>query len=153
MDLLQESFESLVFFQPRVHLGEKLFGDVDRARFALLFEGEVLASVQRSAVVTAAGGAPAAVGVSAERGGEDGGSGGELVESALEHAQDETGVVGNVHETSRGRVKNRQSVERFSGRRGKNPGATRTTNPRPSHRRERAGRGVQKTSPQRARKM
>jgi len=36
MNLVEKSFESLVFGQPRLHLGEKLFGDVDGSCFAVL---------------------------------------------------------------------------------------------------------------------
>jgi hypothetical protein len=71
MDLVEKSFEAFVLGQPRSHLREKLFGDVDGSCFAILFEGEVLSGMERSAVVASAGRSSTAVGVGAEGGGED----------------------------------------------------------------------------------
>jgi len=105
MNLVEKSFESLVFGQPRLHLGEKLFGDVDGSGFAVLFESEVLSGMERPAFVAPAGRSATAVGVGAEGGGEDRRGGGELFEPPLEHAEDETGVAGNGHGTSRKRAR------------------------------------------------
>lgn len=104
MDLVEEILEAFVFGQPRANLGEQILGDVDGSCLALFLEGEVLSDVQRSAFVAAAGGAAAAVGVGTEGGGQDRGGGGELLESPLQHAQDEAGVVGNVHGSCRTRA-------------------------------------------------
>ena len=72
MDLVEEGLEALVFGEPRADLGEQFLGDVNGAGLAVLLEGEVLAGVQGSAVVAAAGGSTAAVGVLTEGGGDDG---------------------------------------------------------------------------------
>jgi len=74
-----------------------LFGDVNGAGLAVVFEGEVLGGMEGAAMVTAAGGAAAAVGIGAEGGGEDGGRGGEGLEAMLEHAKDEGGMIGDAH--------------------------------------------------------
>ena len=100
VDLVEEVFEAFVFGEPRADLGKEFLGDVDRARLARFLEGEVLAGVQGPAVVAAAGRSAAAVGVGAEGGGKDGGSRWELLESVLEHTQDEGRVIGNVHGAS-----------------------------------------------------
>src|SRR5262245_27401825 len=96
MDLVQEALEALVFGQPCADLGEQSLGDVDGAGLALLLEGEVLSGVPGPAVVAAAGGATAAVGVRAEGGGEAGRGGGESFETRLEDAEDEARRVWDV---------------------------------------------------------
>src|SRR5581483_4508938 len=108
----EELLEATVLGQPCADLGEQGFGDVDGAAPAGLLEGDVLAGVQGPAAVAAAGGAAAAVGVGAEGGGQDGGGGGELLEPALEHAEDEGRVIGDAHGTSAGRrgQRDRKSV-------------------------------------------
>src|SRR5262245_37512166 len=125
MDLVKELPEAPVFGQPCPNLREQSFGDIDRAGLARFFEGEVLAGVQRAAVVTAAVGVAAAVGVGAEGGGEDGRGSREFLEAVLEHPQDDGGVVGAAHTTLRGgRL---SGVRRFSGKRRKRPGARKTS--------------------------
>ena len=94
MDLVQQLLEALVFGEPCADLGEQFLGDVEGAGLVLLLEGQVLAGVQRPAVVTASGGSAAAVGVGAEGSGEHGGCGGEPFEAALQPAQQVAGVVG-----------------------------------------------------------
>jgi hypothetical protein len=83
MDLVEQGLEALVFGEPCADLGKQFLGDVDGAGLAVLFEGEVLSGVERTAVVTAAGGATTAVGVLAIGGGQDGRGGGQLLEAAL----------------------------------------------------------------------
>src|SRR4029078_13295141 len=97
MDLVEQGLEALVFGEPCADFGEEVFGDVNGAGLAALLEGEVLAGVEGPAVVTAALRASAAVGVSAEGGGQDRGGRGELLEAALQHAEDVVGVAGNAH--------------------------------------------------------
>jgi hypothetical protein len=94
VDLVQQPLEALVLGEPCADLGEQVFGDVDGPGLASLLEGEVLALVQGAAVVKAAGGAAAAVGVGAEGSGQHRGLGGEPFEAALQHPQQVAGVVG-----------------------------------------------------------
>jgi hypothetical protein len=122
MDLVEELFEPFVFGDPCLHLGEQILGDVDGTGLvAGSLEGEVLASVEGSAVVASAGGASTAVGVSVEGSGQDGGGSGQLLEPALEHATDQGGVVRNAHGEAedKGRA---TGVDRLSGKRVKRPG-------------------------------
>src|SRR5262245_23991582 len=56
-----ERLEALMFGPPRVHLGEQGLSNVRGARLAVLIEGEVLADVERAAVVTTARRATAAI--------------------------------------------------------------------------------------------
>lgn len=95
LDLLEERLETAVLRDPCTDLREQVAGDINGARRAALFEGDVLAAVQRSPAVTAAGGPPTAVGVRGERGREGQRGAGQLLEAAVEHTADEGGVVGN----------------------------------------------------------
>src|SRR5581483_5226861 len=93
--LVEQGPEALVFGEPCADLGEQLLGDVGGAGLAALLAGEALAGVGGAAVVAGAGGAAAAVGVGAEGGGQHGGSGGQPLEAAPQHAEDVVGVVGD----------------------------------------------------------
>jgi hypothetical protein len=88
-----------------------LLGYINGACLAVLFEGQVLAGMQGSAVVAAARRATAAMGVSAEGGGENGRGAGQLLEAMLEHAEDEGGVVGDAHGVSTAREKQSKRKE------------------------------------------
>jgi hypothetical protein len=128
VDLVEEVLEAFVFGQPCAHLREQWLGDVDGACLAVLFEGQVLSGMKRSAVVASTGGPPAAMGIGGEGGGEDRGGGSQLVEAMLQHAQDEGGMCGNAHEASRIEQKH-TGVGRFSGRRAKSEGANKRKKP------------------------
>ena len=54
MDLVEQGLEAFVFGGLCVQLKERVFGHVDGAGLAVLLEGEVLAGMEGSAVVTAA---------------------------------------------------------------------------------------------------
>jgi hypothetical protein len=103
MDLVEQGLEAFVFVQPCANLGKQFLGDVNGAGLAVLFEGEVLSTMERSAVVTAAGGSSTAVGVLAEGGSQDGRGGGQFFETPLKHAEQVAGMSGKevVHGISR----------------------------------------------------
>lgn len=114
MDRAEEVLEAFVFGEPGADLGEKFLGYINGACLAVLFEGQMLAGMQGSAVVAAAPRATAAMGVDAEGGGENGGRGGQLVEALLEHAEDDGGVFADAHgdSTTRERRSGRKEIER-----------------------------------------
>src|SRR5262249_60534200 len=80
VDLVEQPLEPLVFGDPCARLGEQVLRDVDGAGLvAGPLEGQVLAGVPGTAVVTAAGGPAGAGGVGVEGGGQGRGGGGRVL--------------------------------------------------------------------------
>jgi len=98
MDLSQQLFQTFVFGDPCLYLGKEVLGDVHGAGLVpRALAGHVLAAVQRTAVMTAAPGLAAAVGVSMQGGGQHRRRGAKLLQSAVEHAANLRRVVRNAH--------------------------------------------------------
>jgi hypothetical protein len=72
-------------------------GYVDGSRLAVFFAGELVGAVQRPAVAAAAVGATAPRLHEDQRGRQNGGGRGQLLESRVEHPPDESGVLGDTH--------------------------------------------------------
>src|SRR5580693_5088237 len=123
MDLPQELFQAFVFGDPCLHLRKQFFGDVNGAGFAMVLVSHMLASVQRTTVVTTAQWPSAAVGVAGEGGGQDRGGGRQLLEPTLQRPADEGWMLGNAHNRlARGRKQT--GAITFSGKNAKKPGAS-----------------------------
>jgi hypothetical protein len=98
LNLLEELLESFVIGDPCLHLREQIFGDIDGVGLvAGAAEGHVLTSVQRPAVMTAAGGLATALAVAAQGSGQDRRVEAQPLEPVVEHAADQRGMVGNAH--------------------------------------------------------
>src|SRR5262249_15579205 len=97
VDFLEQLLQTFVLSPPCADFREEVFGDVHGAGRAVLLKGQVLSLVQAAAVVTAAGGTPAAVGVGGERSREDGRGRGQFLQPAVEHAPEQGGVLGDAH--------------------------------------------------------
>ena len=98
MNLLKEPLEPFVFGDPCLYLGEQVLGNVNAAclvRGAL--ESDVLPGVQRTTVMAAASGTTAAVSVGVQGSGQDRRSCAEFFQSAVKHAADLSGVIGDAH--------------------------------------------------------
>lgn len=104
MNLAQQLLEPFVFGNPRLNLGDQIFGDIGGSGFvAGPFAGDVLAAVSGAAVLAAAGRPAAALGVAVQGGGQHRRRGGELLEPAGEHSANERGVIGDAHDRARNR--------------------------------------------------
>lgn len=100
-DLAHQGFETVILLDPCLNLREEVLGDVDGARFASNFEGEVVGGMEGALVVAAAGRLATAFMDEREAGGEQGAVGGQPLEPGLEHAADLGRVLGNAHRTLR----------------------------------------------------
>jgi hypothetical protein len=100
VDHAEEVFEPVMFGEPCADLGEQFLGDIDGAGLAVLLEGQVLTLVQGAAVMAAAFGASAALGVLAKGGRQDRGGRSQLFQAVLQHAEEVGRVAGNTHGAS-----------------------------------------------------
>ena len=98
MNFLKQSFEFFVRGDPCLDLGEQILGDINGSRAAVLFVIELLGGMQRSAVMTAAGGSATAMGGEDEGGGHQRRGAGKPLEAGIEHAANQGRVVGHTHE-------------------------------------------------------
>jgi hypothetical protein len=82
---------------PCADLRDQIFRDVNGARLALFLVSDVLGVVERAAVVTTAFRAAAAMGIKAERGTEERTGSRHFAKAAIEHAPNESGMIGDAH--------------------------------------------------------
>src|SRR5271157_4522544 len=98
LDLFEKLLYSFVFGDPCPYLREQIFGDINGACLVPGdTEGHMLPCMERPAMVTAAGRPAATMAVGVEGGGQDDGARGHLLEAAIEHAADGSGVIGDGH--------------------------------------------------------
>ena len=98
MDFLEELFDTFVFGDPCLYLGQQVLRNVGRTSLVpRAFAGDVLAGMQRTAMMATAFGAAAAMGVGIEAGGQDGRARGQFLEPTIEHAADLRRVVRDAH--------------------------------------------------------
>lgn len=97
LDLVEERPEATVLRDPCADLRNQVFRDVDGAGLAAFLVGDVLRSMKWAAVLAAALRAAAAVGVESQRSRPQRPRRSHLVESTIEHAADERGMIGYAH--------------------------------------------------------
>jgi hypothetical protein len=97
VNLLQECLEALMFCDPCLDIHDQVFGNMDRARLATVLIREPLGVMERSAALTAAGGAATAHGDDATGSSQNRAVAGQFLETAVQHAADEGRVLWNAH--------------------------------------------------------
>jgi hypothetical protein len=123
LNLLEKLLELFVIGDPCLHLREEFLGNIDGLGLvAGTAVGHVLGGVQRAAVMTATGATAAAVRIAAQGGSQNRRAEPQPLEPVIEHAANQGGMVGNTHDGSGNRERNRSKFT-LSGKKAEWPGS------------------------------
>jgi hypothetical protein len=108
VDFVEELFEATMFLNPCLDILDKVFGDEDgTGLLAGFFAGDMLRTMLGAAVIAGAGRFATADFEGHERGCQDGCGGSDFFEATVEHALNESRMLGDSHGILRGKMTRR----------------------------------------------